>query len=63
MSLSKVSLVGGIIKLFQPRKSLVSDIPAGNGKIAKLFKSVLDIDTVVDVFRGEGKKDTVGYYR
>ncbi len=27
----------GIIKLFPPRESLVSDIPAGDGKMANLF--------------------------
>ncbi len=31
----------GKIKLFQTRESLVSDIPAGNGKIVNLFYSVL----------------------
>jgi hypothetical protein len=37
MSLTKLSLAAGIIKLFLARKSLVSDIPAGDGKIAILF--------------------------
>ncbi len=39
MSLTKLSL-GGIILLFPPRKSLVSDIPAGDGNVANLFYSV-----------------------
>ncbi len=39
MSLTKLSLAG-IIKLFLSRESLVSDIPAGDGKIAYLFYSV-----------------------
>jgi hypothetical protein len=30
----------GIIKLLQPRESLISDIPAGDGKFDKLFYSV-----------------------
>ncbi len=33
----------GIIKFFQARKSLVSDIPPGVGKIANLFYSVISI--------------------
>jgi hypothetical protein len=40
MSLTKFSLGGNndvIYKLFPPRKSLVSDIPAGDGNIEKLF--------------------------
>jgi hypothetical protein len=40
MSLTKLSLGRNndvIYKLFPPRESLVSDIPAGNGKIGKLF--------------------------
>ncbi len=40
MSLIKLSLVGNydvIYKLFLPRESLVTDIPAGNGNIEKLF--------------------------
>jgi hypothetical protein len=41
MSLTKLSLGGGdndvIYKLFPPRESLVSDIPAGDGNIEKLF--------------------------
>jgi hypothetical protein len=32
----------GIIKLFPARESLVSDTPAGDGKIANLFYSVLE---------------------
>jgi hypothetical protein len=31
----------GIIKLFPARESLVSDIPAGDGKIANIFYSVV----------------------
>jgi hypothetical protein len=40
MSLTKLSLGGNynvIYKLFLPRESLVSDIPAGDGNIEKLF--------------------------
>jgi hypothetical protein len=40
MSLTKLSLGGKsdvIYKLFPPRESLVSDIPAGDGNIKKLF--------------------------
>ncbi len=40
MSLTKVSLGGNndvIYKVFPPRESLVSDIPAGDGNIEKLF--------------------------
>jgi hypothetical protein len=40
MSLAKLSLGGDndvIYKLFPPRESLVSDIPAGNGNIEKPF--------------------------
>jgi hypothetical protein len=40
MSSTKLSLFGKydvIYKLFLPRESLVSDIPAGDGKIEKLF--------------------------
>ncbi len=39
MSLTKLSLAG-IIKLFPARGELVSDIPAGDGKIDNLFYSV-----------------------
>ncbi len=40
MSLTKLSLGGNndvIYKLFRPRESLVSDIPAGDGNIEKFF--------------------------
>jgi hypothetical protein len=40
MSLTKLSLGGNndfICKLFPPRESLLSDIPAGDGNIEKLF--------------------------
>jgi hypothetical protein len=40
MSLTKLTLGGNndvIYKLFPPRESLVSDIPAGDGNIEKLF--------------------------
>ncbi len=43
MSLTKLSLGGNIDvihKLFPPRESLVSDIPAGDGNIEKLFYGV-----------------------
>jgi hypothetical protein len=39
MSLTKLSL-GGIIKLFPARESLVSDISAGDGKTVNLFYTV-----------------------
>ncbi len=42
MSLTKLSLAGNtVIKLFPARESLVSDIPAGDGKLANLFYRVL----------------------
>ncbi len=41
MPLTKLSLWPGIIKLFHARESLVSDIPAGDGKMYALFYSVL----------------------
>ncbi len=41
MSLTKLSLAG-IIKFFPARESLVSDIPAGDGKTADLFDSVVE---------------------
>ncbi len=40
MSITKLSLGGNndvIYKLFPPRESLVSDLPAGNGNFEKLF--------------------------
>ena len=37
MSLTKLSLGPDIILLFPARESLVSDFPAGEGKIANLF--------------------------
>jgi hypothetical protein len=40
MSLTKNSPWPGIIKLFPALESLVSDIPAGGGKISNLFYSV-----------------------
>ncbi len=43
MSLTKLSLDENndvIYKLFPPRESLVSDIPAGDGNIEKLFYGV-----------------------
>ncbi len=43
MPLTKVSLAGnnhGITKSFPARESLVSDIPAGDGKISELFYSI-----------------------
>jgi hypothetical protein len=43
MLLTKLSLGGNndvIYKLFPPRESLVSDIPAGDGNIEKLFYGV-----------------------
>jgi hypothetical protein len=42
MSLTDLSLASKTVtKLFPTRESLVSDIPAGDGKIANLFYSVL----------------------
>ncbi len=41
MSLTKLSL--GRNTVFPSRESLVSDIPAGDGKIMKLFYSVLSV--------------------
>ncbi len=44
MSLTKLSLGGNnlfIASLFPPRESLVSDIPAGDGNIEKLFYGVM----------------------
>ncbi len=35
--------LSGITKLFPARESLVSDIPAGDGKMANLFYSVVGI--------------------
>jgi hypothetical protein len=43
MSLTKLSLGGNndvIYKLFPPRESLVSDIPAGDGNIKSFFYGV-----------------------
>jgi hypothetical protein len=43
MSLTKLSLGGNnlyMTSLFPPRESLVSDIPAGDGNIEKLFYSI-----------------------
>ncbi len=40
MSHTKLSLAGNYL-VFPPRESLVSDIPAGDGKTADLFYSVL----------------------
>ncbi len=37
MLLTKLSQACGVIKLFPARESLVSDIPAGDGKTANLF--------------------------
>ncbi len=51
MSLTKFSLGGNydvIYKLFQPRESLVSDIPAGDGNIEKNFFTV-HIHLFIDV--------------
>ena len=40
MSLTNTPWLLGIIKILPARESLVSDIPAGDGKTAKLFYSV-----------------------
>jgi hypothetical protein len=48
MLLTKLSLGGNndvIYKLLPPRESLVSDIPAGDGNIEKLFYSVQEQTT------------------
>jgi hypothetical protein len=37
MSLTELSLDMGIIKLFSARETLLSDIPAGDGKINNFF--------------------------
>ncbi len=45
MSLTKLSMGGKyevIYKLFLPRERLISEIPAGDGNIEKLFYGVLD---------------------
>jgi hypothetical protein len=52
MSLTKLSLGGNydvIYKLFPSRESLVSDIPAGDGKMANLF---LQWAPFGNIFRG-----------
>jgi hypothetical protein len=51
MSLTKLSLSGNnevLYKLFP--ESLVSDIPAGDGKIEKLFLRCIEHDSVLFVF-------------
>jgi hypothetical protein len=48
MSLTKLSLGGKNLyktSLFPPRESLVSDIPAGDGKMANLFLQCVGADT------------------
>jgi hypothetical protein len=40
----------GITKLFRARKSLVSDIPAGERKIANLFFTVYDCAAILLTF-------------
>jgi hypothetical protein len=48
MSLPKLSLGGNnevTYKLFLPRESLVSDIPARDGKLDNLFYGVVGVET------------------
>ncbi len=58
MSLTKLSLGGNndaIHKLFPPKESLVSDIPAGDGNIEKLFLGCACLCC-------EQKKTLLGYF-
>jgi hypothetical protein len=52
MSQTKLSLLPGIIKLFPARVSSVSDIPAGDGKIANFFTVYINT-TVADSKAGK----------
>ncbi len=51
MSLTKLSLWLGNIKLFLARDSLVSDIPAGDGKNDNLFYSVCELYVTRSVYQ------------
>jgi hypothetical protein len=56
MSLTKLSLGGNndvTSKLFPPRESLVSDIPAGDGNIKKLFYGVQSSAPLQPLLLGE----------
>jgi hypothetical protein len=58
MSLTKLSLGGNydvIYKLFPSRESLVSDIPAGDGKMANLFYSVMSFKRLVRTVHGRAR--------
>jgi hypothetical protein len=51
MSLTKLSLGGNydaICELFLPRKSLVTDIPAGDGNIEKIFLRCILVSHRID---------------
>jgi hypothetical protein len=53
MSLSKLSLCENndvIYKLFPPRESLVSDIPAGDGNIGNLFYFAFTLESTHFIF-------------
>ncbi len=52
----------GIIKFFPTRKSLVSDIPAGDGKIEKKFYSVGTLSLSLYFNRWELQKSCVQYH-
>jgi hypothetical protein len=49
MSLTKLPL-GGLILIFPPRESLVSDIPAGDGNVGNFFYSVVSQNIKHGVF-------------
>jgi hypothetical protein len=54
MSLTKLFLGGNyevIYKLFPPRESFVSNIPAGDGNIEKLFFTVHTFNPVVPMYK------------
>ncbi len=65
MSLTKLFLGGNddaIYKLFLPRESLVSDIPAGNGNIEELFYGAAAVQYLVLVWpRGREGAAAVKY--
>ncbi len=57
MSLTKHSLrrnYDAIYKLFLPRESLVSDIPAGDGNIEKLYITVYGLSAAQKITQAEG---------
>jgi len=65
MSLTKLSLGGNnlyMTSLFPPRKSLVIDIPAGDGNIKKLFlQCITKLSLVSDIPAEDGKIDNLFY--